>query len=78
MRVPRELAMTCMHTCFVFSLGCISLFDDSTNPTRNQPDFPGLHKLLSDAIASLGGAVFPKLNWSCPKVGGERLLPDAQ
>eukprot|EP00903_Cladosiphon_okamuranus_P008255 g7946.t1 len=33
----------------------------------NRPDFPGLHTQLSEAIASLGGAVFPKLNWSCPK-----------
>ena len=29
--------------------------------------FPGLHERLSEGIASLGGQVFPKLNWSSPQ-----------
>lgn len=33
-----------------------------------QEDFPGLHERMADAIRSLGGKVFPKLTWSCPKV----------
>lgn len=36
--------------------------------STGQPDFPGLQERLSDAIRSLGGSVFPKLNWSCPQV----------
>ncbi|CAM9582525.1 unnamed protein product [Hapterophycus canaliculatus] len=40
---------------------------DDDEDDGNRPDFPGLHTLLSDAIASLGGAVFPKLNWSSPQ-----------
>ncbi|CAM9290914.1 unnamed protein product [Ectocarpus sp. 4 AP-2014] len=44
---------------------------------QNGPEFPDLHALLSDAIASLGGAVFPKLNWSCPKASLMILLDAA-
>ncbi|CAM9408619.1 unnamed protein product [Ectocarpus sp. 6 AP-2014] len=44
---------------------------------QDRPDFPDLHALLSDAIASLGGAVFPKLNWSCPKASLTILLDAA-
>lgn len=33
-----------------------------------QPSFPELEAEMREAIAELGGAVFPKLNWSAPKV----------
>ena len=33
------------------------------------PKFPEFNVAISTAIARLGGAVFPKLNWSSPKVG---------
>ncbi|KAA0183778.1 Cell division cycle protein [Fasciolopsis buskii] len=31
------------------------------------PEFPEFESKLSEAIDQLGGVVFPKLNWSCPK-----------
>lgn len=30
--------------------------------------FPQVAATVQQAIAALGGAVIPKLNWSCPKV----------
>lgn len=46
--------------------------DDATSATRRrrQPPnlrFPALHASITEAIASLGGAACPKLNWSSPK-----------
>ena len=32
------------------------------------PDFPEFENLLKTSIRRLGGKVFPKLNWSSPKV----------
>jgi len=32
-------------------------------------DFREFEKRINDAIEELGGSVFPKLNWSAPKVG---------
>jgi len=32
-----------------------------------RPSFPQLLQSVEEAISSLGGEVFPKLNWSCPK-----------
>ncbi|KAH6624277.1 D123-domain-containing protein [Chaetomium sp. MPI-SDFR-AT-0129] len=42
---------------------------DEPRPARQPPDvrFPSLHAEITDAIASLGGSVAPKLNWSSPK-----------
>lgn len=42
-------------------------------------DFPEVAQLITEAIAELGGAVVPKLNWSCPQAGdGDNLdLPVA-
>ncbi|RPA93031.1 D123-domain-containing protein [Choiromyces venosus 120613-1] len=37
--------------------------DKARNPTRR---FPALHAQVKQAIASLGGSVTPKLNWSSP------------
>jgi len=31
------------------------------------PDFKGLLRKIDETIAALGGAVFPKLNWSAPR-----------
>ncbi|GAB1320137.1 Cell division cycle protein 123 [Madurella fahalii] len=44
--------------------------DEPTSTTRRQPPnlrFPALHASITEAIASLGGAACPKLNWSSPK-----------
>ncbi|KAK4135436.1 D123-domain-containing protein [Trichocladium antarcticum] len=43
--------------------------DDEPRPARQPPNrrFPALHAEINAAIASLGGAVAPKLNWSSPK-----------
>ncbi|KAL2181272.1 D123-domain-containing protein [Thermothelomyces heterothallicus CBS 202.75] len=43
--------------------------DGDPAPVRQPPDvrFPALHAEITSAIASLGGAVAPKLNWSSPK-----------
>lgn len=38
--------------------------DDGENPAQN---FPEVHGAIIAAIAELGGAVYPKLNWSAPK-----------
>lgn len=43
-----------------------SLTDDETPETPNF-QFPKLNQQIEAAIAELGGAVVPKLNWSCPK-----------
>ena len=32
------------------------------------PSFPGLVEDIEKSISQLGGAVFPKLNWSSPRV----------
>ncbi|XP_010537786.1 PREDICTED: cell division cycle protein 123 homolog [Tarenaya hassleriana] len=40
--------------------------DDEAEPTV-APSFPELELEIKDSIESLGGAVFPKLNWSAPK-----------
>jgi len=40
---------------------------DDEIDTRS-PNFPELEEQITKAIADLGGEVFPKLNWSSPKV----------
>uniref|UniRef100_A0ACD5TZL4 Uncharacterized protein n=1 Tax=Avena sativa TaxID=4498 RepID=A0ACD5TZL4_AVESA len=40
-------------------------YDDEENPLR--PAFPELEATVDAAIAELGGAALPKLNWSAPK-----------
>lgn len=47
---------------------------DAPADADQAPSFPELLPRISAAISELGGrGVFPKLNWSAPKVG--RLLP---
>ena len=41
-------------------------------PLQAPPSLPTLVKAMQSAIAELGGAVVPKLTWSCPKVGGDK------
>lgn len=44
--------------------------EDPTAVARRQPPnlrFPALHAAITEAIAALGGAACPKLNWSSPK-----------
>ncbi|GAB4840686.1 hypothetical protein Ancab_021453 [Ancistrocladus abbreviatus] len=40
---------------------------DESGPTPPPPSFPELELQVKESIESLGGAVFPKLNWSSPK-----------
>lgn len=40
--------------------------EDETEPST-PPSFPELELKIKESIESLGGAVFPKLNWSAPK-----------
>ena len=42
---------------------------DEPTPARLPPNkrFPELHQAIKDAIAAVGGAAAPKLNWSSPK-----------
>ncbi|KAK4443965.1 D123-domain-containing protein [Podospora aff. communis PSN243] len=43
--------------------------DSESSPSKPPPNlrFPDLHNTITAAIAALGGAVCPKLNWSSPK-----------
>ncbi|XP_058091044.1 uncharacterized protein LOC131237351 [Magnolia sinica] len=40
---------------------------DSEEVSPSPPCFPDLESQIKDSIETLGGAVFPKLNWSSPK-----------
>ncbi|KAL2490803.1 temperature sensing protein-related [Abeliophyllum distichum] len=40
--------------------------DEAEEPTP-PPSFPELEMRIKESIESLGGAAFPKLNWSAPK-----------
>jgi hypothetical protein len=41
--------------------------DDEAEEPYAPPAFPELELKVKESIESLGGAVFPKLNWSAPK-----------
>lgn len=41
--------------------------EDESEQTPPAPSFPELELKIKESIESLGGAVFPKLNWSSPK-----------
>uniref|UniRef100_A0A8C4Q4S6 Translation initiation factor eIF2 assembly protein n=1 Tax=Eptatretus burgeri TaxID=7764 RepID=A0A8C4Q4S6_EPTBU len=41
--------------------------ESSDVPTLSPPKFPEFESRVEEAIAELGGRVFPKLNWSSPK-----------
>uniref|UniRef100_A0A8C7XH55 Translation initiation factor eIF2 assembly protein n=1 Tax=Oryzias sinensis TaxID=183150 RepID=A0A8C7XH55_9TELE len=41
--------------------------DDETTTTVTAPEFPEFTSKVLEAINSLGGRVFPKLNWSAPR-----------
>jgi len=43
-------------------------FDDEDDGTATPPLFPELETQINNAIQLLGGTVFPKLDWSAPKV----------
>ncbi|KAF6716909.1 Cell division cycle-like protein 123 [Oryzias melastigma] len=45
--------------------------DDETTTTVTAPEFPEFTSKVLEAINSLGGRVFPKLNWSAPRVNSE-------
>lgn len=42
--------------------------DSENEDSEISPSFPELDLLIFDAINRLGGSVFPKLDWSSPKV----------
>lgn len=41
--------------------------EDESEPAPPPPSFPELEMKVKESIESLGGAVFPKINWSAPK-----------
>ncbi|KAM7500523.1 hypothetical protein LguiA_024937 [Lonicera macranthoides] len=41
--------------------------EEESDRTSPPPSFPELEMKIKESIESLGGAVFPKLNWSAPK-----------
>ncbi|XP_033017819.1 cell division cycle protein 123 homolog isoform X2 [Lacerta agilis] len=41
--------------------------DDENTTTLTAPEFPEFALKVEEAIGSLGGSVFPKLNWSAPR-----------
>eukprot|EP00899_Mesostigma_viride_P014970 jgi/Mesvir1/23474/Mv22323-RA.1 len=41
--------------------------EDAEAPPKRLLSFPDLEASINEAIKELGGAVVPKLNWSCPK-----------
>ncbi|KAL5100790.1 hypothetical protein RYX36_005117 [Vicia faba] len=41
--------------------------DDEAEESSPPPSFPELELKVKESVESLGGAVFPKLNWSAPK-----------
>ncbi|MEQ2161998.1 hypothetical protein GOODEAATRI_015440 [Goodea atripinnis] len=46
--------------------------DDETTATATAPEFPEFTSAVLEAINALGGRVFPKLNWSAPRVKAQR------
>lgn len=51
-------------------ISSLSLLDSESDEDENnddQPSFPDLESGIEQSITALGGAVFPKLNWSAPK-----------
>ncbi|XP_072985410.1 uncharacterized protein [Typha latifolia] len=44
-----------------------NLSDDDDEDDQNAPCFPDLEAAVERSISDLGGAAFPKLNWSAPK-----------
>jgi len=49
----------------------LSGFDESNDNEKEQsnaPSFPEVEDAIRDAVAEYEGAVFPKLNWSSPRV----------
>lgn len=43
-------------------------WDDDDDNEIEAPSFPELVEAIEKSISQLGGAVFPKLNWSSPRV----------
>ena len=48
---------------------CKSQATLTTSGRMQAQRFPEVAQSITDAIAELGGAVVPKLNWSCPQAG---------
>lgn len=42
--------------------------NDNEKEQNNAPSFPEVEDAIRDAVAEYEGAVFPKLNWSSPRV----------
>lgn len=45
-------------------------WENEETPVAEAPSFPALDEAITQSIQNLGGAVFPKLNWSSPKDAG--------
>lgn len=41
---------------------------DNNKGTLKKPDFPEIENFIRQSVRELGGAVFPKMNWSSPRV----------
>ena len=55
--------------CFVCIVTVkVSWDEDDDNNEVEAPSFPVLIEAIEKSIGQLGGAVFPKLNWSSPRV----------
>uniref|UniRef100_A0A8C3L2E4 Translation initiation factor eIF2 assembly protein n=1 Tax=Chrysolophus pictus TaxID=9089 RepID=A0A8C3L2E4_CHRPC len=48
--------------------GTLVWSDDENTATLKAPEFPEFTAKVEEAISSLGGSVFPKLNWSAPRL----------
>ncbi|KAJ0264969.1 Temperature sensing protein-like protein [Hirschfeldia incana] len=50
-----------------FQLSESSSSDNESDPPPPPPSFPEIEIEIKESIEALGGAIFPKLNWSAPK-----------
>ncbi|XP_063301525.1 translation initiation factor eIF2 assembly protein [Pelobates fuscus] len=63
----REDTSTCPQTDLNSSEEELQWSDDENTATLTAPEFPEFSIKVQEAINSLGGSVFPKLNWSSPR-----------
>ena len=66
-QLPKGVTASCMYTTPKQDSDDDSWSSSSTETTSAVFDFPELNHKIEAAIQQLGGAVVPKLNWSCPK-----------
>lgn len=66
-QLPKGVAASCIYTTPKQDSDEVSWSSCSTETTSVVFDFSELNSQIEEAINQLGGAVVPKLNWSCPK-----------